>query len=60
MLPSMRAGVWNLVIGLLAVGAGASGRFALIGTHSSTALVVVGGCIAALGLFQLIRSRKSQ
>jgi len=59
MLPSMRAGVWNLVIGLLAVVAGASGRFALIGTHSSTALVVIGGCIAALGLYQLVRSKKS-
>jgi hypothetical protein len=56
----MRAGVWNLVIGLLAVGAGASGRFALIGTHSSTALVVIGGCIAALGLYQLVKSRKTQ
>jgi hypothetical protein len=57
---SMRAGVWNLVIGLLAVVAGASGRFALIGTHSSTALVVIGGCIAALGLYQLVKSRKTQ
>jgi hypothetical protein len=56
----MRAGVWNLVIGLLAVGAGASGKFALIGTGSSKALIVIGACIAALGVYQLVKSRRTQ
>lgn len=36
---------------------GASGQFALIGTHSSSALMIAGGLLAAVGLFQLIRSR---
>jgi hypothetical protein len=51
----MGAGIWNLVFGILAIIAGLSGRFTLIGTHSSTALYVVGGCIAALGVYQLVR-----
>jgi hypothetical protein len=53
----MRAGVWNLGFGILAIIAGLSGRFTLMGTHSSTALYVVGGCIAALGVYQLVRQR---
>jgi hypothetical protein len=53
----MRSGIWNLGFGLLAVAAGASGRFALLGTESSTALVVIGGLLAAFGLIQLVRSR---
>jgi hypothetical protein len=54
----MSAGVWNLGFGILAVIAGLSGRFTLIGTHSSTALYVVGGCIAALGVYQLARGAR--
>jgi hypothetical protein len=53
----MSAGVWNLIIGVLAVVAGLSGRFTLIGTHSSTALYIFGACIAALGIYQLSRRR---
>jgi hypothetical protein len=53
----MRSGIWNLGFGLIAVAAGASGRFALLGTGSSTALVIVGGLLAAFGLIQLVRSR---
>ncbi|MBV9949698.1 MAG: hypothetical protein JOZ69_22850 [Myxococcales bacterium] len=55
----MRAGVWNLVFGLAAVAAGASGQFALPFTGSPTALMIVGGVVAALGIFQLIRARRS-
>ncbi|MGA7119651.1 MAG: hypothetical protein WBY94_06105 [Polyangiaceae bacterium] len=53
----MRSGVWNIGFGLVAVAAGASGRFTLLGTGSSTALMVVGGLLAAFGLTQLVRSR---
>jgi hypothetical protein len=49
--------MWNLGFGVVAVAAGASGRFALLGTGSSAALVVVGGLLAAFGLVQLVRSR---
>ena len=54
----MRAGTWNLLFGIVAVIAGASGKFELLGTSSSTALVAVGGILAAFGLFQLIRSSR--
>jgi hypothetical protein len=56
----MKAGVWNLLFGLLAVGLGLSGRFVLLGMsgpNGSTALVVVGGILAAWGAIQLARSR---
>jgi hypothetical protein len=53
----MKSGVWNLGFGLVAIAAGASGQFALIGTNSSTLLMVAGGVVAALGAFQLWRNR---
>ena len=56
-LLAMRPGVWNLGFGLVAVAAGVSGKFTLLGTGSPTALIVVGGLLAAFGLIQLVRSR---
>jgi hypothetical protein len=53
----MRSGTWNLIFGLVAIGFGASGQFALIGTHSSTALIAAGAFVALLGVYQLTRSR---
>jgi hypothetical protein len=56
----MRPGVWNIVLGLLAVAAGASGKFALIGTGSTKALIAVGGVIALIGVIQLVRSYRAK
>jgi hypothetical protein len=53
----MRAGVWNVVFGLVAVAAGASGKFALLGTSSPMLLVAAGGALAAFGGYQLWRGR---
>jgi hypothetical protein len=53
----MRSGVWNLGFGLVAIAAGASGQFKLIGTESSTLLIVAGGLVAALGVYQLWKTR---
>ncbi len=53
----MRSGVWNLGFGLVGIVAGASGKFTLLGTNSSTLLMVAGGLVAALGAYQLWRSR---
>ena len=53
----MRSGMWNLIFGLVAVAAGASGQFALMGTSSSSLLMVAGGVVASLGAFQLWKSR---
>ncbi len=57
MLNVMKSGVWNLGFGLVAVAAGASGQFTLLGTSSSTLLMVAGGLVAALGVFQLWKNR---
>lgn len=53
----MKSGFWNVGFGLVAVAAGASGQFTLIGTDSSKWLMVAGGVVAALGVFQLWRNR---
>jgi hypothetical protein len=56
----MRAGVWNLGFGLVAIAAGASGKFALLGTSGpmgSTLLVVAGAGLAAFGVFQLWKNK---
>jgi hypothetical protein len=53
----MKSGVWNLGFGLVAVAAGASGQFTLLGTSSSTLLIVAGAVVAALGVFQLWKNR---
>jgi hypothetical protein len=53
----MKAGYWNIGLGLAAVGAGASGRFALLGTGSPMWLIIAGGALAAFGVYQLWRDR---
>lgn len=52
--------VLNIVLGVAMVIGGASGRLALFGTGSGTALVVVGAVCAALGVFQLIRAARAR
>jgi hypothetical protein len=56
-LVRMKAGMWNLGFGILGVLAGASGRYELPGTSSSTPLMIAGGLLAVFGLIQLVRSR---
>ncbi len=50
----------SLVFGIFMVIGGASGKLVLIGTNSSTALVIVGVITAAFGLFQMLSSNKNQ
>jgi hypothetical protein len=56
----MSAGIWNLLIGLAAIAAGASGQFHFIGTNSPTLLIVVGAVIAAFGAYQIVRAKKAR
>jgi hypothetical protein len=53
----MKTGLFNLAFGLVALVAGASGQFAFIGTSSSSLLMIAGGLVAALGVFQIWRTR---
>jgi hypothetical protein len=50
----------NLALGLAMLAGGVTGKLALFGTGSSTALVVIGAIVAALGLFQLIRAMRDR
>ena len=52
--------MWNLVIGILMVGAGLSGRFVFFGTNSPTPLIVLGVVVALYGAYQLTRGRNQE
>ena len=52
--------MWNLIIGILLIVTGLSGKFALPFTNSSIALVVAGAAQAAWGAYQSITSRKQR
>ncbi|MGH7271050.1 MAG: hypothetical protein ACREJ3_11520 [Polyangiaceae bacterium] len=56
----MKSGIWNIGFGLVALAAGASKDYSLIGTSSSTALMAAGGVLAAFGLFQVIRALRAR
>ncbi len=56
-LTAMKSGVWNLGFGLVAVGAGLSGQFALPGTSSPIPLIALGAALATFGVYQLWRAR---
>jgi hypothetical protein len=56
----MIGGIINIIVGLLCVGLGLSGKFVLIGTQSSIPLVAVGSAVAAYGVFRIIRERRGR
>jgi hypothetical protein len=49
----------SLIFGIIMIIGGASGKLVLIGTNSSTALVGVGVVVTAIGVFQMMGSKKS-
>lgn len=51
--------MWNIIIGLVLIIGGASGKLALRGTQSSGALVLIGVLLLRWGIFQLVRNRNS-
>ena len=56
----MGAAIFNILMGVGAIVGGVSGELTLFGTHSSTALIVLGGGITALGVWQLIRHQRGR
>ncbi|MBI2193003.1 MAG: hypothetical protein HYU36_13575 [Planctomycetes bacterium] len=50
--------MWNIIIGLIFVIGGLSGKLALVGTSSSGALAVVGAGLVVWGIFQIVRARR--
>ena len=51
--------MWNIIIGLVMIIGGATGKLALIGTQSSGALVAVGVALLGWGIFSLVRNKNS-
>jgi hypothetical protein len=51
--------MWNIIIGLVMIVGGASGKLALRGTSSSGALVAIGVALLGWGVFQLVRNKNS-
>lgn len=54
----MAIAIFNIVMGLIAIIGGLSGRFVFIGTSSSWVLVLIGLVILGLGVSQLVRRRR--
>jgi hypothetical protein len=50
-------GIVSIVIGLVLIVGGLSGRLVLIGTHSGPALALVGLAVAGIGVVRVIKSR---
>jgi hypothetical protein len=54
----MSAAIFNIIIGLVLIGMGLSGKFVFIGTNSPAILMGVGGIIVIVGIVQIIRGRR--
>jgi hypothetical protein len=53
----MTGGIINIVLGGVMIAGGATGKLVLIGTSSSTAIMVVGAVLVALGGYRIFKSR---
>ncbi len=49
--------MFNIIIGIVFIVGGLSGKLALIGTQSGTALAVLGGVLLVIGIFQVSKSK---
>jgi hypothetical protein len=49
--------MWNIIIGIIFIIGGLSGKIVLIGTDSSMALVGVGAALVVWGIVQVVRRR---
>jgi hypothetical protein len=52
--------ILNIALGIGMVLGGVTGKLALLGTGSATALIAVGAICAALGVWQLIRAMRER
>ena len=52
--------MWNIILGIVFIVGGLSGKLALIGTDSGPALAVVGAGLLIWGIVQQLRARKAQ
>lgn len=52
------SGIFNIVIGLVMLVGGLSGKLAFFGTNSPGILALVGAVVTGLGIFQTVRHRR--
>ena len=52
--------MWNIVIGIVFIVGGLSGKLALIGTNSGEALAALGAGLLVWGVVQMVRAKKAQ
>jgi len=52
--------MWNIIIGIVFIVGGLSGKLALIGTNSGEALAAVGAGLLVWGVVQMVRAKKAQ
>lgn len=57
-LPRPMRGVISIIIGIIFIIGGLTGRLSLIGTNSGTALAVVGAILIAIGAYRMAVSRR--
>lgn len=50
-------GIINIIIGIIFIVGGLSGKLVLLGTHSGGALAVLGGVLLVLGIFRMAGGR---
>jgi hypothetical protein len=50
-------GIINIIIGVIFIVGGLSGRLVLIGTHNGPALAILGGALVVLGILRVLRTR---
>jgi hypothetical protein len=50
-------GLFNILIGVVFIIGGLSGKLVMRGTRSGEALAVIGGIFILLGIFRLVRSQ---
>jgi len=51
--------MWNIIIGIVFIAGGLSGKLALIGTDSGPALAALGAGLLIWGIVQMARARKA-
>ena len=51
--------MWNIIIGIIFIVGGLSGKLALRGTQSGELLAVLGGALLIWGIVQVVRRRKA-
>ena len=52
-------GIINIVIGVVMIVGGLSGKLVFRGTNSGVPLAVLGGVLVALGLYRMVQGRQS-